>query len=74
VLEEEVTAFFGRVKGARRHEVDAMAGYRNGFGKPTSFINEYRDADGATAESSRNRGAVREPCVTAVSAAHEGGR
>jgi transposase-like protein len=34
VLEEEVTAFFGRVKGARRQQVDAMAGYRNGFGKP----------------------------------------
>lgn len=34
LLEEEVTAFFGRVKGGRRKRVDAAAGYRNGFGKP----------------------------------------
>jgi putative transposase len=34
VLEEEVTAFFGRVKSGRRERVDAVPGYRNGHGKP----------------------------------------
>jgi len=33
VLEEEVTSFFGRVKGGRRGKVDGVAGYRNGHGK-----------------------------------------
>lgn len=34
VLEEEVTAFFGRTKGSRREKVDSVAGYRNGHAKP----------------------------------------
>jgi transposase-like protein len=34
VLEEEVTALLGRRKSERRAEVDAPAGYRNGYGKP----------------------------------------
>lgn len=34
VLEEEVTAFFGREKNGRRPQIDAVTGYRNGFGKP----------------------------------------
>lgn len=34
VLEDEVTAFVGRVKSQRRVAVDAAPGYRNGYGKP----------------------------------------
>jgi putative transposase len=34
LLEEEVTAFLGRRKSARRPTVDARPGYRNGYGKP----------------------------------------
>ena len=33
LLEEEVTAFLGRPKAARRAAVDAPAGMRNGYGK-----------------------------------------
>lgn len=34
LLEEEVTAFLGRVRSARRSVVESPAGYRNGHGKP----------------------------------------
>jgi transposase-like protein len=34
LLEEEVTACLGRVKSARREPLDAVAGWRNGHGKP----------------------------------------
>ena len=34
LLEEEVTELLGRTKSARREEVDAPPGYRNGYGKP----------------------------------------
>ena len=34
VVEEEVTALLGREKSERRGAVDALAGYRNGYGKP----------------------------------------
>jgi hypothetical protein len=34
LLEEEVTAVFGRSKSARRAAVDASTGLRNGDGKP----------------------------------------
>jgi putative transposase len=34
LLEEEVTAFLGRSKSARRAAVDAPVGLRNGYGKP----------------------------------------
>jgi putative transposase len=34
ILEEEVTELLGREKSERRAEVDAPAGYRNGYGKP----------------------------------------
>lgn len=34
ILEEEVTEFLGRRKSERRAEVDGVAGYRNGYGKP----------------------------------------
>ena len=34
ILEEEVTELLGRGKSERREEVDAPAGYRNGYGKP----------------------------------------
>jgi transposase-like protein len=34
LLEEEVTALLGRPKSARRAPVDALAGLRNGYGKP----------------------------------------
>lgn len=33
LLEAEVTEFLGRAKSQRREE-DAVAGYRNGYGKP----------------------------------------
>src|SRR6476620_10880072 len=34
LLEEEVTELLGRTKSARRETVDAVPGYRNGYGKP----------------------------------------
>jgi len=34
VLEEEVTELLGREKSERREAVDAVVGYRNGYGKP----------------------------------------
>lgn len=34
VLEEEVTDLLGRQKSERRQGIDAVAGYRNGYGKP----------------------------------------
>ena len=34
ILEEEVTELLGREKSERRRAVDAVAGYRNGYGKP----------------------------------------
>ena len=34
VLKEEVTELLGREKSERRRAVDAVAGYRNGYGKP----------------------------------------
>lgn len=34
VLEDEVTELLGRMKSARRAPVDALGGYRNGYGKP----------------------------------------
>lgn len=34
ILEEEVTDLLGREKSERRADVDAPAGYRNGYGKP----------------------------------------
>src|SRR5918995_744843 len=34
LLEEEVTELLGRTKSARREAVDAVPGYRNGYGKP----------------------------------------
>ncbi len=34
VVEEEVTALLGRATSARRAAVDAVPGYRNGYGKP----------------------------------------
>ena len=34
ILEEEVTELLGREKSERRAAVDALAGYRNGYGKP----------------------------------------
>src|SRR5919106_3054428 len=34
LLEEEVTELLGRTKSARREDVDAEPGYRNGYGKP----------------------------------------
>jgi transposase-like protein len=34
LLEEELTAFLGRRRSARRNEVDSGGGYRNGHGKP----------------------------------------
>ena len=34
LLEEEVTELLGRTKSARRETVDAIPGYRNGYGKP----------------------------------------
>jgi len=34
LLEEEVTELLGRTKSARREAVDALSGYRNGYGKP----------------------------------------
>ena len=34
LLEEEVTELLGRTKSARREVVDAVPGYRNGYGKP----------------------------------------
>lgn len=34
LLEEEVTELLGRTKSARREAVDALPGYRNGYGKP----------------------------------------
>lgn len=34
MLEEEVTELLGREHYARRDEVDASSGYRNGYGKP----------------------------------------
>ena len=34
LLEEEVTELLGRTKLARREDVDAEPGYRNGYGKP----------------------------------------
>ncbi len=34
ILEEEVTSFFGRGPSVRRAAVDAVPGYRNGYGKP----------------------------------------
>src|SRR3954462_3789652 len=34
LLEEEVTELLGRTKSARREVVDAIPGYRNGYGKP----------------------------------------
>ena len=33
LIEEEVTTFLGRGKSVRREAVDAVAGYRNGYGK-----------------------------------------
>jgi len=33
-LEAEVTELLGRVRYRRRGEVDALPGYRNGYGKP----------------------------------------
>ena len=35
ILEEEVTELLGREKSERRRAVDAVAGYRNGYGKPS---------------------------------------
>jgi len=34
LLEEEVSEALGRLKSQRRNQVDAAAGYRNGYGKP----------------------------------------
>src|SRR6185436_1150903 len=34
LLEEEVTELLGRTKSVRREAVDAIPGYRNGYGKP----------------------------------------
>ena len=34
LLEEEVTELLGRRKSERRRAVDAVSGYRNGYGKP----------------------------------------
>jgi transposase-like protein len=34
LLEDEITEFLGREKSKRRATVDAMEGYRNGYGKP----------------------------------------
>jgi transposase-like protein len=34
LLEEELTAFLGRGRSERRAAVDALPGYRNGYGKP----------------------------------------
>ena len=34
ILEEEATELLGREKSERRRAVDAVAGYRNGYGKP----------------------------------------
>ena len=34
MLEEEVAAMLGRRRYARREDIDAAAGYRNGYGKP----------------------------------------
>jgi transposase-like protein len=34
LMEAEVSEFLGRLKSERRSEVDAIAGYRNGYGKP----------------------------------------
>ena len=34
LLEEEVTAFLGRAKSARRPESDSATGYRNGYASP----------------------------------------
>ena len=34
ILEEEVTELLGREKSERREAVDAVVGYRNGYGKP----------------------------------------
>ena len=35
ILEEEVTEFLARRKSERKAGVDGVAGYRNGYGKPS---------------------------------------
>jgi len=37
ILEEEVNEFLGRAKWERANRVDAIGGYRNGYGKPRSL-------------------------------------
>src|SRR5438034_3892289 len=68
MLEEEVDGVLGRARYERRDAVDAVAGYRNGFGKPrrlslSSGTIALRAPAGARAER-----ALREPAAAGVQA------